>query len=111
MKEAMGVPRWGVQRVVREATRSAMSSCWIMYLASNPPMEWAMRFTFSAPVSRRILSISALSWAAFPATVPKPSTSLLYTVYPWMRSKRSIRPQDFIKKVSFMARPWTSTMG
>ncbi len=37
--------------VVSEATAPPMSKWEIMYLASNPPLEWATIFTFWQPVS------------------------------------------------------------
>ena len=41
--------------------------------ASRPPLEWAIRFTFSAPVSARMASIRAVMAPALVSTLAQQS--------------------------------------
>ena len=79
---AMADPLCGVQSVVSEATFSSIPSSVIIYLASNPPLEWAIIFTFSAPLFSNTSSMYLLSCSPLVSILPNPSVSAIYTLYP-----------------------------
>ena len=66
-------PRWGVAIVVTLAILSPKPRDEASIRASRPPLEWATRFSLSAPVSRRISSARSFSAAALTAVLAQQS--------------------------------------